>query len=228
MVLLSPLDVSVLGRPLSSGRSVTYRASVSLDLIGEGAVTVAAIAAAVSARASARSVQLNHRLYVYGEPVASGQGRWRVTLHNDGPGTATEVICSCALAATPSEWSQPIGALQPGEIHPPSDTSGVGFSFTQPQGPGRRAAPTVEVQFGSITGARWRVITSRDPSTTRQFAAQRVRLATARLMTATDGGSGRPFLARPPPSRQSTSTFAVDEPEFVAGMIRAAFNAHGT
>jgi hypothetical protein len=137
-------------------------------LLSEVAIVVSTLAAAVSARASSRSVQLGHRPYVYGEPVFSSENTVHVTLHNDGPGTATEVICRLVSSTDwITDWSPSLRAMQGGEVVPPPNPAlqpiaHPGFSFVLPKPDG--SSDTfwyVETQFGSITGARWRVLASR-------------------------------------------------------------------
>ncbi len=120
-------------------------------------------------------MQLSHRPYIYGEVKLSGRAGWEVTLHNDGPGTGTEIACRLVFPTVTTEWSPPIAAMQPGEITPPSHRNGQGegFWFAHPSDEPRGVAPSVEVQFGSITGARWRMFTGRSLPT--PFVAHRLR-----------------------------------------------------
>jgi hypothetical protein len=131
--------------------------------IGVGLAAIGAIAAAVSARAAARGVALDHRPYVYGEPQSasrepdeprSAPRRIAVRLHNDGPGTAVEVRWRIVAAGCePTEWTTPIRAMQPGETHPPDENS----EPPSMQLPERAVDWYVESEYGDIRGARWRL-----------------------------------------------------------------------
>jgi hypothetical protein len=94
--------------------------------IGTGLAALGAIAAAISARASARGVALNHRPYVYGERGFSTVAREAVVrLHSNGPGVAAEVRFRLgAPGSAPSDWSPPVRAMVPGDIVPPKGARG--------------------------------------------------------------------------------------------------------
>jgi hypothetical protein len=139
--------------------------------LGIGLAAVGAIAAAVSARASARGVALNHRPYVYGERAAVGVGETaNVRLHNDGPGMAAEVRCRVgAPGVGPGEWTEPVRAMQPGESQTEPYQLAVPFRDDEPA-----RDWYIETEFGDIRGARWRLRNDRaTPGATARL--QRVR-----------------------------------------------------
>jgi hypothetical protein len=128
--------------------------------IGTGLAALGAIAAAVSARASARNVALSHRPYVYGEPgFSSGSRSHAVRLHNDGAGTAVEVCHRIGTSRGDyGDWSEPVRAMRPGEITPPPGAEG--FEFETPRDANGLALEWfVETEFSDIGGARWRLRT---------------------------------------------------------------------
>lgn len=123
--------------------------------LGIGLAAMGALAAAVSARAAARGVALSHRPYVYGEHAGGDANFAKITIRNDGPGTALDV---CWRVWPPGResigWSTPIGAMQPGEELPPSMTS-----FPVPvNAHGKVSGWYVETEFSDIGGARWRLL----------------------------------------------------------------------
>jgi hypothetical protein len=129
--------------------------------IGIGLAALSAMSAAMSARASARGVALSHRPYVYGERRTASGAIAEVQLHNDGPGTAVEVRWRLwAPGAEPTEWSEPILALQPGEILPPSGEQPLATQLP-PGVDGHQFEWYVETQFSDIRGARWRLLNER-------------------------------------------------------------------
>jgi hypothetical protein len=133
--------------------------------VGIGLAAVAAVAAAASARTAARGVALGHRPYVYGERGSATAESGSVRLHNDGPGTAVEVRWRiCAPGAEPTGWSDPIRAMQSGEIAPPEGQKPP--PTTLPLGiDGHAFGWFVETEFGDIRGARWRLRNERgEPS----------------------------------------------------------------
>jgi hypothetical protein len=122
--------------------------------VGIGLAALGAGAAAISARAAARGVAFSHRPYVYGEHTGGDANFAKITIRNDGPGTAVDV---CWRVYPPGResigWSTPIGALQPGEVLPPDITS-----FPAPVGShGKVAGWYVETEFSDIRGVRWRL-----------------------------------------------------------------------
>ena len=133
--------------------------------IGVGLAAVGAIAAAVSARASARGVALSHRPYVYGERGFSDIERSLVVrLHNDGPGTAVEVCVRLgAVGAEATEWLPSVRAMQAGEIVPPKGADG--WPVEPPVGAdGPVSDWYIETEFSDIRGARWRLRNDRSSS----------------------------------------------------------------
>jgi len=149
--------------------------NVGVD-VGIGIAAVGSVAAAVSARASARGVSLASRPYVYGEPRSATGHLAMVRLHNSGPGTAVEVRFRIGSPDTEStEWSQVVRAMQPGEVLPPHDSEGISMSIPVVAAvQGQRLEWWVEVEYGDIRGARWRLRNDRTDAT-RPAAAQRVR-----------------------------------------------------
>jgi hypothetical protein len=126
--------------------------------IGIGLAAVGAIAAAVSARASARNVALSNRPYVYGEPAfSSGSRSHAVRFHNDGAGTAVEVRYRVVTSRGDySKWSEPVRAMRPGEITPPPEAEG--FEFETPRDDkGLALEWFIETEFSDIGGTRWRL-----------------------------------------------------------------------
>jgi hypothetical protein len=145
---------------------------VSATDVGIGLAAVGALAAAFSAFSSARGIALSHRPYVYGERATASKGEQsaNVRLHNDGPGMAAEARCRVgAQGVQPGEWTQPVRAMQPGEVQ------------EQPQQlalPSRDGKPArdwyIETEFSDIRGARWRLRNDRaTPDATARL--QRVR-----------------------------------------------------
>lgn len=127
--------------------------------IGIGLAAVGAGAAAVSASFSARAVALSHRPYVYGERAPLTMVVGQVRLHNDGPGTAVEVRFRVgAPGVEPTDWSEPVRAMQPGEVLPP-EGGGVEFTMEIPAGVngGHSDSWYVETEFNDIRGARWQL-----------------------------------------------------------------------
>jgi hypothetical protein len=134
--------------------------------VGIGLAAVGALAAAWSARSSARGVELGHRPYVYGERENLNESTIGIRLRNDGPGMAAEVRYRLgAPGVPPTEWSSPVRALQPGEIHPPEGKD----PSEAPQLPTRGDKPVrdwyIETAFSDIAGTRWRLRNERaEPS----------------------------------------------------------------
>jgi hypothetical protein len=126
--------------------------------IGTGLAAIGAIAAAVSARASARNVALSNRPYVYGEQGFSSASRSpALRLHNDGSGAAVEVrYRTGAPRAGYSEWSEPVRAMRPGEITPPPEAEGF-LAETPRDSNGTAIEWFIETEFSDISGARWRL-----------------------------------------------------------------------
>ncbi len=122
--------------------------------LGIGLAAVAALAAAVSARAAAREVALGHRPYVYGEHVGGDADFAKITIRNDGPGTALDV---CLRVWPPTGesigWSTPVAAMKPGE------TSTISYPApVAARAHGKLPGWDVETEFSDIAGARWRLV----------------------------------------------------------------------
>lgn len=146
---------------------------------------LSAVAGAVTASTTLRSVRRANQPLVYGEMAFDRvPGPWRneeerdnapirgvfVYLYNDGPATALEVRCN--LRSTSGswrmDWSDPVRAIRPGESMP---TEG-GFRFPSPW-----------TTFMNVDNEPWGVATRFQDSTGRTWESYNQRWPTAPLMT---------------------------------------------
>jgi hypothetical protein len=149
-----------------------------LAYVATGAGSVSAVASAVSARTNLWSVRRANLPLVYGEPsYGRAPGAYHnqeeaanapvtgvfVRLHNDGPGTATEV--RCCLRSGSGDWRSepvdPVRAMRPGEIVPVDS----GFEFQPPWAlnPDIKSWG-VATRFQDTSGREWETFNQRYPA----------------------------------------------------------------
>jgi hypothetical protein len=128
--------------------------------IGIGIAAASAVASAVSAFESARSVALSHRPFVVGTAgsAASAEGDLvlvSVTVRNNGPGIAMNVHGRAHAWNLPitTYWSPPLGSLPTGEEAFHSEPCELPPGYER-----NDAIWYVETEFSDIRGGNWRVM----------------------------------------------------------------------